>query len=103
MPLPIAYFASKRPRDVDVSLESYIDSDFANCIDDRQFISGICVLSDRNFYQMAVEVSIYSSPEHYGGRVYCSSYGYTEGLLFTITTGGDETECKDSECTEGGP
>ena len=30
MPLPTAYFSSKRPRDVDVSLESYGDADFAN-------------------------------------------------------------------------
>ena len=39
MPLPAAYFASKRPRDVDVSLESYVDVDFANCVDDRHSIS----------------------------------------------------------------
>ena len=35
-----AYFSSKRPRDVDVSLESYVDADFANCVDDRHSISG---------------------------------------------------------------
>ena len=35
MPLPTAYFSLKRPRDADVSLESYMDDDFANCIDDR--------------------------------------------------------------------
>ena len=44
MPLPTAYFASKRPRDVDVSLESYVDADFANCIDDRHSISGYAFL-----------------------------------------------------------
>ena len=27
MPLPTAHFSSKRPRDVDVSLESYVDAD----------------------------------------------------------------------------
>ena len=40
MPSPTAYFASKRPRDVDLSLESYVDADFANCVDDRHFILG---------------------------------------------------------------
>ena len=40
MPLPTAFFSSKRPRDVDVTLESYVDADFANCIDDRHSISG---------------------------------------------------------------
>ena len=44
MPLPTAYFTSKRPRDVDVSLESYADADFANCIDDRHSISGYAFL-----------------------------------------------------------
>ena len=40
MQLPSAYFASMRPRDVDVSLESYVDADFANCVDDHHTISG---------------------------------------------------------------
>ena len=40
MPLPTVYFSSKRPRDVNVSLESYVDADFANCIDDRHSIYG---------------------------------------------------------------
>ena len=30
MPLPTAYFSSKRPRDVDVSQEPYTDIDFTN-------------------------------------------------------------------------
>ena len=33
MPLQTAYFASKRQRDVDVSLEPYLESDFTNSID----------------------------------------------------------------------
>ena len=40
MPEPTAYFVPKRLRDVDVSLESYVDADFGNCIDDRHSISG---------------------------------------------------------------
>ena len=44
MPLPTAFFSSKRPRNVDVSLESYVDADFANCIDDRHSISGYAFL-----------------------------------------------------------
>ena len=44
MPRPTAYFSSKRPRDVDVSLVSYVDADFANCIDDRHSISGYAFL-----------------------------------------------------------
>ena len=38
------YFSSERPRDVDVSLESYVDADFANCFDDRHSISGYAFL-----------------------------------------------------------
>ena len=38
--LPIAYFSSKRPRDVDVSLKSYLDTDFANCVNDSPSILG---------------------------------------------------------------
>ena len=34
IPLPTAYFASTTPRGDDVSLKSYVDADFANCIDD---------------------------------------------------------------------
>ena len=44
MPLPTAYFSAKRPRDVDLSLESYVDADFANCIDGRHSISGYAFL-----------------------------------------------------------
>ena len=44
MPLPTTYFSSKRPRDVDVSLESYVDADVANCIDDHHSISGYAFL-----------------------------------------------------------
>ena len=40
MPLPNAYFASNRSKDVDVNIESYVDADFANSIDDRHSISG---------------------------------------------------------------
>ena len=39
MPLPAAYFTSKRPRNVDVSFESYVDADFVNCIDNGHSIS----------------------------------------------------------------
>ena len=44
MSLPPAYFSSERPRDVDVSLESYMDADLAKCIDDRHTISGYAFL-----------------------------------------------------------
>ena len=34
VPLPTAYFASNRSKDVDVNIESFVDADFANSIDD---------------------------------------------------------------------
>ena len=40
MSLPTAYFS----RDVDVSLESYVDADIAYCIDDRHSTSGYAFL-----------------------------------------------------------
>ena len=40
MPLPTAYFAPNRSKDVDVNIESYVDADFANNIDDRHSIFG---------------------------------------------------------------
>ena len=40
MPLPTAYFASNRTKDVDVNIESYVDADFANSVDDRHSIYG---------------------------------------------------------------
>ena len=45
MPSPIAYFGSKRPREIDVSLVSYVDADFANCIVGRHTISGYAFFS----------------------------------------------------------
>ena len=44
MPLPTAYFSARRPRDVEVPLESYVDADFANCINDCHSISGYAFL-----------------------------------------------------------
>ena len=39
MPLPTAYFASNRSKNVDVNIESNVDADFANSVDDRHSIS----------------------------------------------------------------
>ena len=43
MPLPTAYFVSKRPRDVDMPLHSY-DADFTNFVNDRHSVSGYAFL-----------------------------------------------------------
>ena len=45
-PLPTAYFASNRSKDDYDSIESYVDADFANSIDDRHSIFGYaCMLA----------------------------------------------------------
>ena len=44
LPLPTGYFASNRSKDVDVNIESYVDVDFANSIDDRHSISGYALI-----------------------------------------------------------
>ena len=40
MPLPTAFFTSNRSKDVNVNIESYVDADFANSVNDRHSISG---------------------------------------------------------------
>ena len=39
MPLPTAFFASNRAKDVDDNIESYADADFANSVNGRHSIS----------------------------------------------------------------
>ena len=39
MPLPTVYFASNRSKDADMNIESCVDVDFANSIDDEHSIS----------------------------------------------------------------
>ena len=34
-----AYFTPNRSKDVDANIESQVDADFANCVDDRHSIS----------------------------------------------------------------
>ena len=83
MHLPTAYFSSKKPRDVDVSLESYVDADFANCIDIRHSISGYAFLmaGDLISWQSRSQAT-HCSPEYYRGRVYGGSYSYTGSIFW---------------------
>ena len=81
LPLPTANFSVKRHRDVNVSLESYVDADFASCIDDRHPISGFA------FLLAGGPVSWQSRPG---------------SILATIPTRRAWTECVNSNSTEGG-
>ena len=40
IPLPTVHFTLKRPTNVDVTLDSYVDADFTNCFDNRISIPG---------------------------------------------------------------
>ena len=44
MPLPTAFYTSNQSKYVEVNIESYVDADFANSVDNRHSISGYAFL-----------------------------------------------------------
>ena len=70
MPLPTAYFASNRSKDVNVNIESF-DVDFTNSIDDRNSISGYAFMLAGG---PQATVALSTMKAEYMAAAYCSMY-----------------------------
>ena len=44
LPLPTAFYTSNRSKDVEINIESYVDADFANSVNDLHSVSGYAFL-----------------------------------------------------------
>ena len=79
VPMQNEYFASKRPRDVDASLETYVNGDFETLLmTDTLYLDmrGLFSWQSRSLSTVALST---------GDRIYGSSYLYAGGLLALIS------------------
>ena len=91
MQLPSAYFASNRLKDVDVNIESHVDADFANVIDDRHaFLFAGGPISRQSRLQVTVAasnidwVTAYISPWSDCDEAYVSSIAFDIMILLAL-------------------